>query len=291
MLELHKVQWRRGGSDFRLFVPRLVLKPGITLLVGRNGAGKSSLLQLLATAQFPTEGEIRYDGLTVDRDLPSIRSQIGFVPTGIELYEQMKTVKLLHYLAELKGGAAQGELEQLMEAFHLTAYRTSKIKTLAQGVRQRIALAQAWIASPAYIFLDEPLNALDSLERLHFTRFAASHSRGRTIIISTHELNEWEAWADRVLWVDEGKPQYHGTIREWSEGLSLSVWSGTIDADTYRLLDPARILTVRPEGDSFQVRILGSEVPPSPQFEKQPVTTEDAYYIRCRSITQPGNVR
>ncbi|UVI28734.1 ATP-binding cassette domain-containing protein [Paenibacillus spongiae] len=286
MLELHKVQWRRGGSDFRLSVPRLTLKPGITLLVGRNGAGKSSLLQLLATAQFPLEGEIRYDGLTAERDLPIIRSQIGFVPTGIELYEQMKTVKLLHYLSELKGGATSEELDRLMEDFHLTAYRSSKIKTLPQGVRQRIALAQAWIASPAYIFLDEPLNALDSLERLHFTRFVASHSRGRTIIVSTHELNEWEAWADHVLWFDAGTPQFHGTMEEWIEGLPLSVWEGLIDADMYRELDPARILQIRNESNFFRVRILGSGSPPAPQFVQQPITMEDAYFIRCRSLAQ-----
>jgi len=287
MLELQQVYWRRNGSGFHLLIPRLTLRPGITLLVGRNGAGKSSFLQLLATAQFPLDGEIRYDGMTADRDLAVIRSQIGFVPTGIELYEEMKTAKLLHYLAELKGGAAPGELDQLIEAFHLEKYRNAKIKTLAHGIRQRIALAQAWIASPSYIFLDEPLNALDSLERMHFTRFVASHAHGRTIVISTHELMEWEAWADRVLWLDEGKPRFYGSLDEWQSDLELQVWSGEVDAPTYASLDPQRILHVRSETDRYHIRIIGSDAPPGPQFMPEPTSMEDAYFIRCRS-QQPG---
>ncbi|MBW7474432.1 ABC transporter ATP-binding protein [Paenibacillus oenotherae] len=282
MLELHQLIWNRKRADFRLRIPRLAIKPGITLLVGRNGAGKSSLLQLLATAQFPNEGDICYNGLTADRDLPYIRSQIGFVPTGIELYEEMKTEKLLYYLAELKGGAAPGELDRLMESFHLMPFRNRRIKTLPQGIRQRIALAQAWIGSPPYIFLDEPLNALDSLERLRFIRFVAAHSRNRTIVVSTHELNEWEAWSDRVLWLDEGEAQFHGTLEEWISDLPLGVWEGEIDAVHYHHLDPAHVLHMRTDEQHCNVRLLGNE-PPAPQFTRQLTTLEDAYFIRCRS--------
>ncbi|MFD0712488.1 ATP-binding cassette domain-containing protein [Paenibacillus sp. GCM10027626] len=285
MLELRQVTWRRNGSDFQLSVPRLVLRPGITLLVGRNGAGKSSFLQLLATAQFPTEGEIRYNGMSVERNLATIRSQIGFVPTGIELYEEMKTSKLLHYLSELKGGVEPRELDRLIEHFNLEKYRSHKIKTLAQGVRQRIALAQAWIATPAYIFLDEPLNALDSLERINFTRFVAAHAQGRTIIVSTHELNEWEAWGDRVLWLDEGSVRYHGTLHDWQTDINLTVWAGEVEPAVYRQLDADRILHVRPQNNKFYVRLIGNHVQPAPQFSEQAVTMEDAYFIRRRLQT------
>lgn len=284
MLELHQLMWRRTRADFHLRIPRLTIKPGITLLVGRNGAGKSSLLQLLATARFPNEGNIRYNGLTAERDLPLIRSQIGFVPTGIELYEEMKIAKLLHYLAELKGGAASGELDGLMNAFQLMPYRNRRIKSLPQGIRQRVALAQAWIGSPPYIFLDEPLNALDSIERLRFIRFAASHARNRTVVVSTHELNEWEAWSDRVMWLDEGKLQFHGSLEEWSSRLPLSVWEGEIDAAELKQLDPAHILHMRTNGQCYTVRLLGSDAP-APQFTEQATTLEDAYFIRCRTHT------
>jgi len=281
MLELQQMIWRSAGSDFQLRIPRLAIKPGITLLVGRNGAGKSSLLKLLATAQFPTAGEIRYNGMTTERDLPVIRSMVGFVPTGIELYEEMKAAKLLHYLAELKGGANQQHLDFLMDAFHITPYKTKKIKTLAQGIRQRIALAQAWIGSPAYIFLDEPLNALDSLERLRFIRFMASNARNQTIVVSTHELNEWEAWADQIIWLDGGRIHYYGAVEDWNSGLPLSVWEGQLDSVAYSNLDPACILHMRSEERVYTVRCIG-QTPPAAGFTKQTTTLEDAYFIRCR---------
>ncbi|MFC0329424.1 ATP-binding cassette domain-containing protein [Paenibacillus sepulcri] len=289
MLELQQVIWRAAGTDFQLRIPRLAVKPGITLLVGRNGAGKSSLLKLLATAQFPAAGEIRYDGLTAERDLPVIRSMIGFVPTGIELYEEMKAARLLHYLAELKGGADERHLEYLMNAFHIAPYKTRKIKTLAQGIRQRIALAQAWIGSPAYIFLDEPLNALDSLERLRFIRFMASHARNQTIIVSTHELNEWEAWADQVIWLDNGRIRYYGSIGDWHSGLPLSVWEGQLDHNAYSKLDPDVILQVSTEEQVYTVRCIG-DAPPAAHFMRQTTTIEDAYFIRCRFFNQSHNI-
>ncbi|MFC5648161.1 ATP-binding cassette domain-containing protein [Paenibacillus solisilvae] len=282
MLELQRVIWRSAGSDFRLFIPRLTVKSGITLIVGRNGAGKSSLLKLMATAQFPLEGDIRYDGMTTSRDLAVIRSSIGFVPTGAELYEEMKAAKLLRYLAELKGNTNPAQLDQLMDSFHLAPYKNDKIKSLAQGVRQRIALAQAWIGSPSFLFMDEPLNALDSLERLHFIRYVAANARNRTVVISTHELNEWEAWADRILWLDEGRPLFHGTIAEWGEDLPLSVWEGRIDIKDYHHLNPEHVLHVREDNLAYVVRYLGSE-PPGSQFIRQSPTLEDAYFIRCRS--------
>ncbi|GGD48815.1 ATP-binding cassette domain-containing protein [Paenibacillus nasutitermitis] len=281
MLELQQILWRSAGSEFQLRIPRLSIKPGITLLVGRNGAGKSSLLKLLATAQFPAAGEIRYNGLTVERDLPVIRSMIGFVPTGIELYDEMKAAKLLHYLAELKGGANQQHLDFLMDAFHITPFKTKKIKTLAQGIRQRIALAQAWIGSPAYIFLDEPLNALDSLERLRFIRFMASNAREQTIVVSTHELNEWDVWADQVIWLEGGQIRYHGSIEDWNHGLQLSVWEGQLDSVACSELDPAIILHMRSEDRVYTVRCIGQE-PPAAHFTKQTTSLEDAYFIRCR---------
>ncbi|MBB3114377.1 ABC-type multidrug transport system ATPase subunit [Paenibacillus phyllosphaerae] len=282
MIELHQVLFRHNGSDFELYVPSLRLKPGITLLVGRNGAGKSSLLQLLATAKFPDSGDIRFGGLTAPSDLPSIRSRIGFVPSGVELYEQMTPVKLLRYFGELKGIVDHDEQERLLEAFRLNRCREARIKTLPQGVKQRLALAQAWIASPTFLFFDEPLNALDTLERAHFTRFTAANSSNRTIIVSTHEMNEWAAWADHVLWFDAGRPRFYGTANAWTEELPLRVWTGFVREGTYRELDPGKLLHVRPDAGGFHVRLI-DEHPPGAEFELAATTLEDAYFIRCRT--------
>ena len=285
MLEIDKLAWSPSGKQdrkFRLHVPRLSIGSGITLLAGRNGAGKTSLLHLLATAETPDEGAIRYGGLTMDRSLSAIRASIGYVPTDVSLYEEMTVVRLLRYMAQLKGAVGeQMAVEPLLEQFRLVPYRSRKIKTLAQGIRHRIALAQAWIGKPAYLFLDEPLNALDSLERLLFIRQLADYARSRTVIVSTHELNEWEAWANRVIWLDEGRVRFHGHIAEWLGGLPASVWEGTLSEEQYRAIDASAVLRVRAEDGLLRVSMV-SVRPPRPDFAEQTPTMEDAYFIRCR---------
>lgn len=280
-IELAQVEWQRPEAGFTLSIPRLELHTGITLLAGRNGAGKSTLLQLLATALMPRSGAILYNGLAAMHHLPIIRARIGFVPTGLELYEEMKVSRLLHYLASLKGGAAPASISALLERFGLAPYRDRKIKTLAYGIRQRIALAQAWLGDPPYLFLDEPLNAMDSLERLAFIRQLAIYARNRTVIVSTHELNEWECWAASLIWIDQGRIRFHGTTDAWREPLPLKIWAGWATANTYSSLNPSAILHVRTEGSGYALRMMG-EAPPLDGFAEQAITLEDAYFIRCR---------
>lgn len=280
-IELAQVEWQRADADFTLSIPRLELHTGITLLAGRNGAGKSTLLQLLATALMPRNGAILYNGLATMHHLPIIRARIGFVPTGLELYEEMKVSRLLRYLASLKGGASPESMAALLEQFGLAPYQDRKIKTLAHGIRQRIALAQAWLGDPPYLFLDEPLNAMDSLERLAFIRQLAVYARNRTVIVSTHELNEWECWAEELIWIDEGRIHFHGATDAWRERLPLKIWEGWASADTYSRLSPSAVLHVRTEGSGYALRMMG-ETPPLDGFTEQAITLEDAYFIRCR---------
>ncbi|PZD94814.1 ABC transporter ATP-binding protein [Paenibacillus sambharensis] len=281
MLEIDKLTWSRSGSSFRLHIPRLAVGKGITLLAGRNGAGKSSLMHLLGTAVMPDQGKISYGGRTTDRDLASVRASIGFVPTSVSLYEEMTVQKLLHYLSELKGGLSPSQLEGHLERFRLTVYRKRKIKTLPQGIRQRIVLAQAWLGSPEYLFLDEPLNALDSLERLSFIRQLSIEGRSRTIMVSTHELNEWEAWANRLIWLDNGMIRFHGTLTAWTSNLPASVYEGSVTPAQLKALPEEQIIYIRADGHSFRVRVMAAEAPLF-AFEKQLPTLEDAYFIRSR---------
>ncbi len=302
MITIEHLVWQRSGSGagargrpadagsrFTLHIPRMALGSGITLVVGRNGAGKSSLLHLLGTAELPDAGHIAYDGLTTDRSLPAIRAAIGFVPTGVELYEEMTVLKLLRYLGQLKGaqpnaGSSAGAdqtIDQIVAAFRLEPYRDRKIKMLAQGIRQRIALAQAWLGKPRYLFLDEPLNALDSLERLSFIRLLAGYAGKRAAIVSTHELGEWEAWAHRIVWLDNGRLRFHGSVSDWVRGLPASVWEGWISSNRQADFDKRSIISLRAEEGGFRLRLMSKE-PPGPGFVRLNPTLEDAYFIRCR---------
>lgn len=218
MIEIENLFFQR--KEFQLSIRKLSLRSGITLLVGRNGAGKSTLLQLLATALLPAAGEIRYGGKRTSDDLPMIRSQIGFLPAGIELYEEMTPRKFLQYLVELKGVQERAEVDRLLGEFGLLALQNKKIAKLPYGMRQRLAVAQALIGSPAYLFLDEPLNYLDTMERRHVVSLLNRYARNRCAVVSTHDFQEWEDQADSILWLDRGEVRFHDSLAKWVESIS-----------------------------------------------------------------------
>ncbi|MFD0871340.1 ABC transporter ATP-binding protein [Chlamydia abortus] len=277
MIELNKVKYRH--PDFLLNIDHLYLSRGITLLVGRNGAGKTTLLKLLATALFPNEGEIRYLNHTVKEALPLIRSCIGYMPTGLQMYEEMTPYKLLSYLAELKGLDSREEVEAVIERFQFQPLRNVKIKELSQGQHQRLGIAQAFLGDPLFLLLDEALNYLDIHERKKIISELARESERKAIIVSTHELNEWEYAADEIVWIDEGMLCFHGTPARWTKDLPWSVWSGTMDPELLPNLNPDRILSLRLEGQQAIIRSIGPE-PPADSFVDVPPNLEDAYYIR-----------
>ncbi|GIP35491.1 ATP-binding cassette domain-containing protein [Paenibacillus sp. J2TS4] len=277
MIQLDHIEYRH--ASFRLRIDQLRLSRGITLLVGPNGAGKTTLLKLLATALSPHEGEIRYLNKTTREALPLIRSCIGFLPTGLELYEDMTPYKLLSYMAELKGISSREEIESLLDRFGFQPLRNKKINELSQGQHQRLGIAQAFLGDPLFLLLDEALNYLDIYERKKIINELAKSSERKAILVSTHELNEWEFVADDILWMDEGFVCFHGSPARWKMNLPWSVWSGKIDPNQLHTLNPHRLLSLRMDGQQAFIRIIGPR-PPAESFEETTPNLEDAYYIR-----------
>lgn len=168
----------RQAGTYRLEIEKAEIQSGLNLIVGANGAGKTTLIEMLTTLQAPDAGEILYSGRRAGDHLPLIRSQIGYVPADIELYGDMKVGKLLTYMAELKGVFNPEAIDRLMADFRLEPFRKSKVKNLSQGVQRRIAVVQALLASPSFLFLDEPLNGMDAEERkfliTYLTKYAGA---------------------------------------------------------------------------------------------------------------------
>ncbi|MNI12498.1 putative ABC transporter ATP-binding protein YxlF [compost metagenome] len=272
-------------GDFSLKVNRLRINQGLTLLVGANGAGKSTLLELLATIQMPVHGSILYRQRSASEHLPLLRSQIGYVPSEIELYEEMTAYKLLCYLAELKGVFRKEQVEGLIQEFRLEPYRKVKIKSLSQGIRRRISIVQALLANPYYVFLDEPLNAMDIYERKLAITFLTRYAIGRTVVAAVHELNEWEAAADDVLWLDRGRIVFNGDRGQWTEDLPCQVWEGSITNDQFMGCSDKTMILFRelPDQQGMYVRII-SDKRPFPSMSEAHPTMEDAYFARKYSL-------
>ncbi|MBP1994953.1 ATP-binding cassette domain-containing protein [Paenibacillus eucommiae] len=277
MITLHDISL--GFDEFHLVVEHLHLQAGLTLLVGRNGAGKSTLLSLLATASMPEKGNIIYAGKTLETSLPLIRSHMGYMPSGLELYEEMTVERQLGYLAELKGIYDKQEINILLSEFELESFRKRKLRTLSQGVKQRAAIAQAFLGSPAFLLLDEPLNHLDILERKRVISMVARYAKRHLIVVATHELSEWgNEQVERILWLDRGRVHFYDTVERWMRHLPERVWAGSVPLAELESLDKQRISQLKLLGNQAEIRLLARQAPDDRFVEVQP-TLEDAYFI------------
>ena len=177
-------------------------------LLGHNGAGKTTIMKLLTGYLEPTHGNIFVDGLSIDNDLPSIQSRMGYLPENGPLWPDMTIVEFLLYQAALKG-IAKTELDD--QVFHvikktnLTEKALQPIGTLSKGYRQRVGVANAILNQPKIIILDEPTNGLDPAQTLNMRGLIQQLAKTSTIILSTHILQEVEAICDRVIIVRTGK--------------------------------------------------------------------------------------
>ncbi|WP_068620231.1 ABC transporter ATP-binding protein [Paenibacillus tuaregi] len=265
---------------FVLEISRTELYGGITLIVGANGAGKTTLMELLATVKLARSGAIHYLGRDPARSLPLIRSQIGYVPSEITLHENMTPRAVLLYLAELKGTAHTGAVDEILRDFRLVDCQDIRIKKLSQGVQRRLAIAQSLLARPRFLFLDEPLNGLDVDERRWLLSYLAKLAGDNLIAASAHELNEWEGIADYIIWLDGGKIRYQGNTQTWKTSLPWEVWEGEVSRTELERIPVERLIHSRllPDGGIW-IRLTGESRLFDSLHSSEP-TLEDAYFIR-----------
>lgn len=167
-------------------------------LLGPNGAGKSTLMKILI-------GLWRADSGTV-----SVPERIGYLPESNPLYEEMYVAEYLEFMAglTLNGAAAKREaIDTLIERVGLTPERHKHIRELSKGYRQRVGLAQALLGNPQLLILDEPTTGLDPNQLVEIRTLIKELGRERTVILSTHIMQEVSAMCDRVVILD------HGTIK------------------------------------------------------------------------------
>ncbi|UTR13626.1 ABC transporter ATP-binding protein [Salipaludibacillus sp. LMS25] len=276
MIEVRGVEKKR--KEFHLSIDELVLNKGMTLIVGRNGAGKSTFLQLLATAMMPDQGKVTYAGVSGDY-LARVRREIGFLPTAIELYPDMKVGSFMSYMGRMKAlRHPENASQEILQVLHLTEDSKRIISRLSEGAKQRVALGQAMLGMPYFLFLDEPLNGLDTRERKSLVNWIGSHyTEQRQAIVISHDLNEWERVCDYVLWIDNGRPAFYGSVTQWKYVTEGAVWQGPAtdkEKDAFLRED---ILSI----NERYIRII-ADTPPNRHFKRCPLTLEDAYFLRLR---------
>ena len=213
--------------------------------IGPNGAGKSTTMKMITGTLSPDKGSIWINGLPVLEHQREIRGMIGYLPENNPLYPDMYIREYLQYVAglySLKGKAARERISTVIEMTALTREISKKIGNLSKGYRQRVGLAQALIHNPGILVLDEPTSGLDPNQLVEIRSLVSSIGKEKTVLLSTHILQEVEAICDRVLIINNGKivaDEDAQRLKEKSEGQKQTILievDGSTDPEIWKKL-------------------------------------------------------
>lgn len=183
-------------------------KGEIVGFLGKNGAGKTTLMRILTTFLTASSGSVIIDGEDIAKHSLSVREKIGYLPEKPPLYNDMTVFAYLKFAAQIKGVSPKRELFQLAKVLDdcdLQGVKNQKIATLSKGYKQRVGIAQAIIHEPKLLILDEPTSGLDPIQILQVLALIKNQRDQRTVLLSTHTLNEIEQVAQRVLMMKAGQ--------------------------------------------------------------------------------------
>ena len=176
-------------------------------LLGPNGAGKTTMMRIITCFIPPTSGEITVCGLDVQEESVEVRKKVGYLPENNPLYLEMYVVEYLEYLCGIYKLKANSEkrIKEMLDITGLGREQKKKIGALSKGYRQRVGLAQAMIHNPEVLILDEPTSGLDPNQIVDIRSLIKQIGKEKTVLLSTHIMQEVEAVCGRVIIIDKGK--------------------------------------------------------------------------------------
>lgn len=191
---------------------------GVVGLLGSNGAGKSTTMNIVCGVLHQTQGEVKLNGINMRSNPKEAKRHLGFLPQKAPLYRDLSVDEYLYYCAVLRG-IAKGDIPQAMkmakEKCGLSDKGSRLLKHLSGGYQQRVGIAQAIIHQPLFVVLDEPTNGLDPNQILEVRRLVRDIAEERAVLISTHILSEVQAICDRIEMIDNGQLVFSGSLEEF----------------------------------------------------------------------------
>ena len=198
---------------------------GVVGLLGANGAGKSTLMNTLCGVLSQTEGTVRISGIET-RECPlDVRRRVGFLPQRAPLHLEVTVDEYLRHCAvlrQLEGNEIRAALQLAKEKCGLAAVGGRLIGNLSGGYRQRVGIAQAIIHQPELVVLDEPMNGLDPNQITAVRKLIAEIGKERSVLLSSHILEDVRAVCDRIVMLDEGKMVFDGNLDQFGEYIAPS---------------------------------------------------------------------
>lgn len=200
---------RKFGEQWAVKDASFEVRSGeIVGFIGPNGAGKSTTMKMITGFLPPTSGEVLINGFDIREEPMRIKQIIGYLPEHNPLYPEMYVKEYLLYVAGLysiRGKAARARVDEIILQVGLTGERHKKIEKLSKGYKQRVGISQALIHNPEVLILDEPTSGLDPNQIVEIRNLISSVGKEKTVMLSTHIMQEVEAICDRVVIINQGK--------------------------------------------------------------------------------------
>src|SRR5271155_5262110 len=201
-------------------------------LLGPNGAGKSTLMRTVATLQDPDSGSIHLDGLDVLRQKIEVRKLLGYLPQEFGVYPKMSAADMLDHLAVMKGITSAKERKEMVDALlqqtNLWEARKKALSTYSGGMKQRYGIAQALLANPRLIIVDEPTAGLDPTERNRFLNLLSQIGENTIVILSTHIVEDVSTLCSNFAIICQGEVLYAGEPDQAVQSLEGKIFTKAI---------------------------------------------------------------
>lgn len=272
--------YRRGAVP-ALSDLNLEIRHGTFGLLGPNGAGKTTLIKILSTQMEPTSGTVRFDDWDLARDRAQVRRRLGYLPQHFGAYPQLTAVEFLDYMGRLGGlhdrRQRRQRIEQVLEEVALTAAAGRRSGTFSGGMRRRLGIAQAILADPDFIIVDEPTVGLDPEERIRFRGILGRLSADRAILISTHIVGDISSTCEDIAVLRRGQLLFHGAPEDLVRRAEGYTWRlHTDDAGFEAVPKHFHVVNITAEDDRLELRLVGEGEPPAGSEAVAP-NLEDAY--------------
>ncbi len=264
-IEIKNLTKTYSGGFKALDDVNLTISDGMFGLLGPNGAGKSTLMRILVTLMQPTSGQVLVDGRDISGCRKEIRKMVGYLPQDFRFFAQLRSWEFLDYAARLAGMNSKKErgarVDEMLESVGLLEFRSRMANKLSGGMKRRLGIAQALIANPSLIIVDEPTTGLDPEERIRFRNLLSDLGQSDTIIIlSTHIVGDISSTCNQMALLNEGSLIYNGTPDHLVDLARGQVWRSEITQIQYeKLKEELPIISTIPSGEGWEVQFVGEK--------------------------------
>jgi len=222
----YSTQWAIADISFSID------RGGIVGLLGSNGAGKSTTMNIICGVLKQTKGDVYIDGVNSLTDPITARKNIGFLPQKPPLYPDLTVDEYLVFCAEMRlmnPKDIKRAVAETEERCGITHFKSRLLRNLSGGYQQRVGIAKAILQKPKFVVLDEPTNGLDPNQILEVRHLIRGIAEEHTVMLSTHILSEVQASCDTIMMIDDGRVVFSGTVDEFDSSIELNMICASFD--------------------------------------------------------------